>query len=342
MRPVPVAFHLGPLEVHTYGIGLAITFWFAYRYLARRLRAHGYPDGWLGTTFVVVVVAAVVGARAVHVLANLSAYESQPAKVLAIWQGGLSSFGGLALGVPAGLWSAHRRCPQLRTLVAADLVAPVLAAAWALGRLLGPQLMIAGGGKPTSAWFGMYYAGEVGKRLPVPVFQALECLVVYLVALRVQSAVRRHGGPVGAVTAVTAGLWGLSRFFDEFVFLPHDNGTDAVEVASLAFFAVGLAAAALLWRRTPATAGASVPDPWAPAARRDADGAAGGSEPAVLSGAAPADVEPTSASSTAVVPAGAPPGESGLAGAPSGEGGLAGAAPGAAGPDRAAPLAARR
>ena len=26
MRPVPVAFHIGPLEVHTYGIGLAVTF----------------------------------------------------------------------------------------------------------------------------------------------------------------------------------------------------------------------------------------------------------------------------------------------------------------------------
>jgi phosphatidylglycerol:prolipoprotein diacylglycerol transferase len=252
MRPVPIAFHLGPLEVHTYGIGLAVTFWFAYRYFARRLRAHGYPNGWLGTTFVVVVVAAVVGARAVHVLANLAYYEADPVRVFAIWQGGLSSFGGLALGVPAGFLAAHRSCRQLRAVVAADLVAPVLAAAWALGRLLGPQLMLAGGGKPTSAWFGMYYAGETGKRLPVPVFQAIECLVVYLLALRVESAVRRRGGPLGVVTGVTAGLWGLARFFDEFVLLPHDNGTDAVEIAALAFFAAGIGAAALLWRRRPA------------------------------------------------------------------------------------------
>jgi phosphatidylglycerol:prolipoprotein diacylglycerol transferase len=263
MRPVPVVFHLGPLQVHTYGIGLAITFWFAYRYLARRLRAHGYPDAWLGGTFVIVVVASIAGARAVHVLANLSHYEHQPAQVFAVWQGGLSSFGGLALGVPAGLWSAHRRCPELRTAVAADVVAPVLAIAWALGRLLGPQLMVAGGGKPTSAWFGMYYAGEVGKRLPVPIFQALECLVVYLVALRVERAVRRRGGPVGVVTAVAAALWGLSRVFDESVLLPHDAGSVGVEVASVAFFAVGMAVAALLWRRFPA-AGTPPPDPWRP------------------------------------------------------------------------------
>ena len=55
MRPIPVVFHLGPLQVHTYGLGLAVTFWFAYRYLARRLRANGYPDAWLGGTFVWVV-----------------------------------------------------------------------------------------------------------------------------------------------------------------------------------------------------------------------------------------------------------------------------------------------
>jgi prolipoprotein diacylglyceryltransferase len=26
VKPIPVSFHIGPLEVHTYGIGLAITF----------------------------------------------------------------------------------------------------------------------------------------------------------------------------------------------------------------------------------------------------------------------------------------------------------------------------
>ena len=40
MKPIPVAFHVGPLEVHTYGVGLAVTFWFAYTYFRRRLRHH--------------------------------------------------------------------------------------------------------------------------------------------------------------------------------------------------------------------------------------------------------------------------------------------------------------
>ena len=249
MRPIPVAFHIGPLEVHTYGIGLALTFWFGYRYFARRLRSRGYDDRWLGTTFVWIVIAAVIGARIVHVVANLGYYEGQPGEIFAIWNGGLSSFGGLGLAIPVGFVSAHRRCPELRAGVAADLVAPVLVSAWSLGRLLGPQLMEAGGGKPTDQWFGMYYAGEVGRRLPVPIFQALECFAIFLVALALERYIARHNGPVGIVTAAVVGLWGLSRFVDEFFWLGHDNGTDAVEITALVMFAAGLLAIGLLsWR----------------------------------------------------------------------------------------------
>jgi hypothetical protein len=125
------------------------------------------------------------------------------------------------------------------------LVAPVLAAAWAMGRLLGPQLMVAGGGKPTTGWFGMYYAGEVGKRLPVPIFQALECSVVFVISLIVERIVTRRGG-LGVVCATVVALWSLSRFFDEYLWLGPDNGTDAVEIIALILTALGLAFIGLL------------------------------------------------------------------------------------------------
>jgi phosphatidylglycerol---prolipoprotein diacylglyceryl transferase len=210
------------------------------------LRKNGYPDGWLGVTFLWVIVAAIVGARAVHVIANLGSYRSDPVAVVEVWQGGLSSFGGLALALPVGFYSAHRRCPSLRLGRAADLVAPVLVAAWGVGRLLGPQFEYAGGGKATNAWYGMYYAGEVGKRIPVPIFQALECFAIFLIVLGVERIVARRGGPVGLVTWLAVGLWGLSRFFDEYFWLTHDNGTDAVEITAIAMFVVGIAIGAWL------------------------------------------------------------------------------------------------
>jgi phosphatidylglycerol:prolipoprotein diacylglycerol transferase len=265
MKPIPVVVHIGPLQLHTYGLGLAITFYFAYRYLERRLRANGYPASWVASTTVWVVVAAIVGARVQHVIANASFYIAQPLQVLEVWHGGLSSFGGLALGLPVGFYLAHKHLPGVRLRRLADLVAPVLLAAWALGRLLGPQLMVAGGGHRTDQWFGMYYAGQVGKRLPVPLFQSAMTFVVLLIAWQVERYVVRHGGPHGLVMAVSVGFWGLNRFLEEHLWLayPGHLGAVLVQIAGAVLCVLGFAVAAglLLTRRT------AVPEP--PAEERE-------------------------------------------------------------------------
>lgn len=259
VKPIPVSFHIGPLLVHTYGIGLAVTFWIAYRYFEHRLRARGYRTEWVTGMFLWVVVASVIGARALHVLANWSAYySSHPGQILSIWHGGLSSFGGLLFGVPTGVLLARKRCPELRSIVALDVVAPVLMAAWGIGRLLGPQLMVAGGGARTTAWYGMYYAGETGKRVPVPIIQAVDSFVIFALLLLLERNVRRR--PVGFVVAATMALWGLARFFEEHFWLgahaqvgssQSESGAGPVLVqgAGLALFAAGVLAMAVLWRR---------------------------------------------------------------------------------------------
>lgn len=258
-----MAFHVGPLLLHTYGIGLALTFWFAYRYLERRLREHGLEYAWLTGAFLWIIGMAIVGARVVHVVANVQDYTANPLLVFAVWQGGLSSFGGLLFGVPTGFYLAHRHLRgQVSLWAVADLVAPVLLAAWALGRILGPQLMFAGGGHPTHQWFGMYYAGEVGKRLPVPLFQSLETLAMFLIVLRVERWATARGGPTGLVPAVTFGLWGMGRFFEEYLWLsyPGHVGAIAVEVAGAVMSVVGwVAAVVLLVRARPAPPVASPP-----------------------------------------------------------------------------------
>ncbi|MHB1889932.1 MAG: prolipoprotein diacylglyceryl transferase [Acidimicrobiales bacterium] len=259
MKPIPVAFHIGPLLVHTYGIGLAITFWFAYRYFERRLRDRGYRVEWLTGVFIWVVVAAIVGARAMHVLANLSYYSAAPGQILQVWHGGLSSFGGLAAAVPTGVILARRRCPELPSWKAADIVTPVLVAAWGVGRLLGPQLMVAGGGHPTNQWFGMYYADQVGKRLPVPIFQAFDCFVILAVLILIER--RWADRPTGFVFATGVSLWDLARFFEEHLWLayPGHLGSTLVQIAGLALFAAGAIAAGLLWWRQKHTTGGEAP-----------------------------------------------------------------------------------
>ncbi len=239
MKPIPVVFHIGPLQIHTYGIGLAVTFWVAYRYLAKRLRDNGYSDTWLGSTFIWVIVSSILGARIVHVAANWSFYSHNLGDIVAIWHGGLSSFGGLALGGLVGTWKAKSSQSEVSLSKLLDLVAPVLMAAWALGRLLGPQLMIAGGGRVTSSWYGMYYAGEVGKRIPAPIFQSIESFAVFIILLQIEKYVTKNGGPNLLVFFGLFAFWGAARFFDEFLWLDVNPPFDAVEVTGIVMSLVG-------------------------------------------------------------------------------------------------------
>jgi phosphatidylglycerol---prolipoprotein diacylglyceryl transferase len=254
MRPIPVVFHIGPLQIHTYGIGLALTFWFAFTYFERRLKKNGYRSDWFVAVFLWIILAAVVGARALHVLSNLHYYTHNPAQVLAIWHGGLSSFGGLLFAVPTGIVLTRRRCPELPIGRALDIIAPVLLASWALGRLLGPQLMVAGGGHRTHQWFGMYYAGQPGRRLPVPLFQAAEDFGVFLVLLYIERRLQRWpdgstrtGYPTGTVIGTAMVLWGIERALDEHLWLGEDGrlGSALVQIAGVLLVVAG---AALLLR----------------------------------------------------------------------------------------------
>jgi phosphatidylglycerol:prolipoprotein diacylglycerol transferase len=137
----------------------------------------------------------------------------------------------------------------LKSLRALDIVSPVLMAAWGVGRLLGPQLMVDGGGRQTTAWWGLRYAGEAGKRVPVPLIQAFDSFVIFAILLLIEHYVRKR--PVGFIVAATAALWGLARFFEENVFLRQNDhqGAPLVQGAGLALFVVGVITMVVLWRR---------------------------------------------------------------------------------------------
>jgi phosphatidylglycerol:prolipoprotein diacylglycerol transferase len=247
MKPVPIVFNLGPLQIHTYGVGLAITFFFALTYLQRRLRKYDYEFLWMNQAFIWIIGAALLGARIVHLGANATFYFHHPIEIPQVWHGGLSSFGGLAGGIPAGLYLAKRHVPELTALKALDIAAPMLMAAWGVGRLLGPQFEINGGGRQTTAWYGLQYAGQVGKRLPAPLFQSVESFVVFGILIFLERHMRNR--PDGILIAGLALFWGMARFADESLWLAIPRFWDAVEVTALVLITVGGAAmAALLWK----------------------------------------------------------------------------------------------
>ncbi len=235
---IPTAIAVGPFTFYLYGLGLASAAWITYRAIQRRLSSRALPTEQWAYFATATIGSGLLGARAAHVATNWSYYRDHVSSVAFLWQGGLASFGGLALATPVALVLARRWWPQRTLLEFADILIPAIVAGWAVGRALGPQFMYAGGGHETHQWFGMTYAGQVGRRVPVPLIQAAEDGLLWLLLLRIE---RRKTSP-GTVTGTAMVTWGVVRFLDEYYLLGEQghSGSLAVQGASLALAVGGL------------------------------------------------------------------------------------------------------
>ena len=124
MKALPIAVHLGPLTFHLYGLGLAIAAYVAFEYAERRLDRRGYPTDHFGRYVAALLLAGLVGARAANIATNWSYYQGHVGSWFAVWQGGLASFGGIALALPVALglrrrWWSGLNSPRVRRCASA-------------------------------------------------------------------------------------------------------------------------------------------------------------------------------------------------------------------------------
>jgi phosphatidylglycerol:prolipoprotein diacylglycerol transferase len=230
---VPTSFHLGPLNFHTYGFGLAIAAYVCFLYARRRLSKSDFDVAPFGKYAFSLVVAGLLGARLANIATNWGYYSDHPARWIAVWQGGLASFGGIALALPVGLYLQRRWWPESSLARFTDALVPALIAGWALGRVLGPQFMVNGGGHLTHQWFGIHYAGQVGKRVPVPLIQGAEDGLLWLALLAIEHL--RVNRRVGVLTGAALIVWGVVRSLDERLLLGQEShsGSLGVQIAGL-------------------------------------------------------------------------------------------------------------
>ncbi len=240
MSGVPTSFHLGPLVFHTYGFGLAIAAYVSYLYARKRLTAANFDVAPFGRFAFSLIASGLVGARLANIATNWSYYSGHPQRWLAVWQGGLASFGGIALALPVGLYLQRRWWPNSSLARFTDAMVPALVAGWALGRVLGPQFMVNGGGHLTHQWFGISYHGQFGNRVPVPLIQGLEDGLLWLSLLGLERTWPRHR--TGMLTGVAMSVWGVVRSTDERLLLGQSShiGSLGVQISGLCLALAGV------------------------------------------------------------------------------------------------------
>ena len=128
----PIAFQLGPIAVHWYGIiiglGALLGLWLAVREGERR--------GLHKDTFVDLVLfaipIAILCARAYYVIFQWGYYSEHPDQIIQIWNGGLAIHGGLIGAVLTGI--IYAKVKGLSFWKLADIAAPSILLGQAIGR----------------------------------------------------------------------------------------------------------------------------------------------------------------------------------------------------------------
>ncbi len=271
----PVAFSLGPIDIHWYGLMYLMAFG-AFWWLGSRIARHRTWWGWkpeeVGDFLFYGMLGVIAGGRLGYVLFyGSSSLRSDPLFVFRIWDGGMSFHGGLLGVMLAMAWFARRSGRSFWQV--ADFVAPLVPLGLAFGRIgnfIGGELW---GRLSTVPWAMIFRSavdpGAVGERTleeawragaldhlarhPSQLYQAaLEGLLLFAL-LMAYSAVRR---PVGAVSGLFLLGYGCLRLVAELFREPDRHlGFIALEritmgmVLSLPMVIAGVAIMLVAYRR---------------------------------------------------------------------------------------------
>ncbi len=212
----PIIFEIGFFAIRWYSLayiaGLVLGWWYMKK-LARR-HPQVCDDEAIDDFFVWATLAVILGGRLGMVLFyQFDYYVAHPAKIIAVWEGGMSFHGGFAGVVVAGLWFCRRR--GIDSLRFGDLLACVAPIGLFFGRIanfINGELW----GRPTDvAWGVVFPNGGPIARHPSQLYEAaLEgalLFVVLFILARRESIRRRPGLLMGIFIAG----YGLSRIVAE-------------------------------------------------------------------------------------------------------------------------------
>jgi phosphatidylglycerol:prolipoprotein diacylglycerol transferase len=205
----PEILHWGVLRITSYGLMLAIAFLAGTWLALRESRRLGLDEDPIVVVILVALAGAVVGARALYVAEHLRDFRGSYLSVLALWQGGLTLYGGIVAGTVAGLFVARRM--GLPTWVTADALAPSLALGTVFGRV-GCFLNGCCYGHPTRLPWGVVFPADSFAGLefgPVPVhpaqlYFAAAGLALFLLVWAVRRRVRVPGVLFWSLVALLA------------------------------------------------------------------------------------------------------------------------------------------
>jgi phosphatidylglycerol:prolipoprotein diacylglycerol transferase len=253
LQPIdPIAFELGPVAVHWYGIiiGTAV---FLGLWLAIRESKRQKMDSDVFVDLIMwAIPISILGARTYYVIFEWDYYRQNPGDIIAVWEGGLAIHGALIAATLTSIVFA--RIKNISFWKLADIAAPSLILGQAIGRWGNFMNQEAHGGPVSEAFISsfpsfiqaqMFIEGQYYH--PTFLYESLWNLVVLgiLLWVRRQPWIKR-----GEVFLSYLMMYSLGRFFIEGMRTDSLMLTDTIRMAQFISVLILLGAAFLLfWKR---------------------------------------------------------------------------------------------
>ena len=195
----PIAFRLGPLQIHWYGLMYLLAFLSAWglAMLRQRKKNSGWSSEQVADLIFYGALGVVIGGRVGYMLFyDFSTLLHKPWSLFMLWQGGMSFHGGL-IGVIASLWLFAKRFNK-PFLAVTDFVAPLVPLGLAFGRLgnfINGELW----GRATTVSWGMIFPQvDTTPRHPSQLYEFfLEGIVLFIALWLYTQKPRALGRPSG-------------------------------------------------------------------------------------------------------------------------------------------------
>lgn len=226
----PQLFHFGNFAPPTYGFLVALGVLSGLAVTVKLARSQKIDPDSTWNLGVLVVLAAIVGAKLLLIVNDFSWYMSHPAEIfsLSMLQAGGVFYGGLLAAIATAVYYMRKHhMPVLRTC---DTFAPGIALGHAIGRI---GCFSAGCcyGKHTDHWWGVTFTNPLanlisGTPLNIPLYpaQLIESAVEFLNFL-ILVWMLRHKKFEGQVIGSYLFLYGVARYFVEFLRGDPDRGS---------------------------------------------------------------------------------------------------------------------
>ncbi len=207
----PIAFRVGAITVHWYGIILCVGFLLAIWYGLANCKRFGIDENSLIDATMVGLVCGIIGARLYYVLFFPGdTFWKDPIKILHINEGGIAIYGGIIGGLCGGLLVAKKK--KLNLLAALDLAALGFLIGQGIGRW-GNFMNQEAFGSQTDSLFRMVSENTGGLAVhPCFLYESLWCLLGFIILHLWRTKFRSFDGQIFLLYLI---WYGLGRFFIE-------------------------------------------------------------------------------------------------------------------------------